>query len=165
MAEEKHDDVIADLPDNFYRVTLELYRSSQPSAEQMLTLEKTGVRTVLNLHQWHSDKDEARGTFLILYHVGINTAAFHEEEVVEALSILHRAVKPELLHCWHGSDRIGMVVALYRLIFDNASKSSVLSELRHPRYGYHEAFYPDIARYIETADVNALRQRVLNHSQ
>jgi tyrosine-protein phosphatase SIW14 len=165
LTEEKFDNVIAGLPDNFYRVTPNLYRSSQPSSEQMHALEKAGIRTVLNLRQWHSDNNEARGISLILYHVGINTAAFHEEEIVEALSILHQAIKPILVHCWHGSDRTAMIVALYRLIFDNTSRSDALAELRHPRHGYHKAFYPDIARYIETVNIDVLRQRVLNYSR
>ncbi len=149
------------LPDNFHRVTPELYRSSQPSAGQMSALEKYGIRTVLNLRQWHSDRDEARGTALILYHVPVNTAAFHEDQLIEALRILHRAVKPALVHCWHGSDRTGLVIALYRLVFDHATKADVLAELRDPAHGHHETFYPDIIRYIETVDVDALRQRVL----
>lgn len=153
------------LPDNFHRVTPELYRSSQPSAAQMSGLEKYGIRTVLNLRQWHSDKKEAEGTSLILYHVPVNTAAFREAEIEEALRILHRAVKPALVHCWHGSDRTGLIIGLYRLVFDYATKADVLAELRDPAHGHHEKFYPDIARYIETVDVDALRQRVLEPSR
>jgi tyrosine-protein phosphatase SIW14 len=152
------------LPDNFHRVTPELYRSSQPSAGQMHRLEEYGIRTVLNLRQWHSDRDEAQGTSLILYHVPVNTAAFRETEIEAALRILHRAVKPALVHCWHGSDRTGLIIALYRLVFDRVTKADALAELRNPAHGHHEQFYPDIARYIETIDVDALRQRVLKPS-
>lgn len=83
---------------------------------------------------------------LIIYHAGINTAAFHKEELVDALSILYQAIKPARVHCWHGSDRTSMVVALYRLIFNNAFGSDTLAD-------------------IATVDVDALRQRVLNHSR
>lgn len=154
----------ADLPDNFHRVTAELYRSAQPSNIQMRALQSAGIRTVLNLRQWHSDSDEARGTSLILYHVGMNTAAFNQDDIVDALRILHRSVKPVLVHCWHGSDRTGLIVALYQLVFDHATKADVLAQLRRPEYGYHENFYPRIARYIETVNVDALRQQVLDVS-
>ena len=149
------------LPENFHRVSNELYRSAQPSAEGMRALEKAGIRTVLNLRQWHSDNQEAKDTALILYRVSINTAAFQEEEIVEALQILHRAVKPALVHCWHGSDRTGLIVSLYRMVFENAKKADVLAELRDPIYGHHEMFYPNIGRYIENVNVDVLRQKVL----
>lgn len=153
------------LPDNFHRVTPELYRSSQPTAGQMASLEKHGIRTVLNLRQWHSDRDEAQGTSLILYHVPVNTAAFREAEIIEALRILHRSVKPTLVHCWHGSDRTGLIIALYRLLFENANKSEVLAELHDPTHGHHEIFYPNITRYIENVDVDILRNKVLSAIQ
>src|SRR5690606_31058092 len=138
----------ASLPDNFHRVTAELYRSAQPSDIQMQALQSAGVRTVLNLRQWHSDSDEAQGTSLILYHVSMNTVAFTQDDIVEALRILHRSVKPVLVHCWHGSDRTGLIIALYEMVFDHASRADVLAQLRRPEYGYHENFYPRIARYI-----------------
>ncbi len=150
------------LPENFHRVTQALYRSAQPSAEGMRALEKAGVRTVLNLRQWHDDNEEAKGTSLALYRVKINTAAFKEDELVAALRILHHAEKPALVHCWHGSDRTGLVVSLYRMVFENATKTEALTELRNPAYGHHEMFYPDIARYIERVNVDALRQKVLS---
>ncbi|AYY01452.1 tyrosine-protein phosphatase [Klebsiella aerogenes] len=152
------------MPDNFYRVTPELYRSAQPIHLQMQSLDRIGIRSVLNLRQWHSDADEAKGTGLILYRVPMNAAAINNDDVVIALSFLHRAAKPALVHCWHGSDRTGMIVALYQLLFSHATKSEVLSELRRPEYGYHQQFYPDIARYIAAINVEELRARVLSLS-
>jgi len=40
----------------------------------------------------------------------------------------------------------------------------VLSERRRPEYGYHQQFYPDIARYIAAINVEELRARVLSLS-
>lgn len=152
----------ASQPDNFHRVTAELYRSAQPSDIQMHALQSAGIRTVLNLRQWHSDSDEAQGTSLILYHVSMNTVAFTRDDIVEALRILHRSVKPVLVHCWHGSDRTGLIIALYEMVFDHASRADVLAQLRRPEYGYHKNYFPRIARYIETVNVDALRQQVLS---
>ncbi|WP_375156931.1 tyrosine-protein phosphatase [Klebsiella aerogenes] len=152
------------MPDNFYRVTPELYRSAQPNRLQMQSLERIGIRSVLNLRQWHSDAHEAQGTGLILYRVPMNAAAINDDDVVIALSLLHRAAKPALVHCWHGSDRTGMIVALYQLLFSHATKSEVLAELHRPEYGYHQQYYPDIVRYVESIDVEQLRARVLSLS-
>lgn len=150
-------------PGNFHQVSSELYRSAQPSSQQMQFLEKKGIRTILNLRQVVSDKPEARDTSLILYQVGMNSAVLHRDELIRALRIIHYSVKPVLVHCWHGSDRTGLIVALYELVFYHATKPEVLSKLRRPGYGYHENLYPGIAKYIEQVDVGALRREVLGH--
>lgn len=148
------------LPQNFHQVSPELYRSAQPDAAQMRTFEQRGIKTVLNLRQWNNDDSEAKGTGLVLRRVSINAAVINDEKVVSALREIRVAQKPLLVHCWHGSDRTGLVVAMYRLVFENANKPQVLAELRQPEYGYHENFYGGIAAYISRVDVNQIRQRV-----
>ena len=63
-----------------------MYRSAQPNHLQMQSLDRIGIRSVLNLRQWHSDADEAKGTGLILYRVPMNAAAINNDDVVIALS-------------------------------------------------------------------------------
>jgi protein tyrosine/serine phosphatase len=152
--------VNATTPENYHQVSPELYRSSQPSAAQMQTLEQQGIKTVLSLRQWHDDDSEARGTGLLLRRVAINAAVINDDIVVAALREIRFALKPVLVHCWHGSDRTGLVVAMYRLVFENADKPAVLAELRKPEHGYHEKYYAGIARYIGDVDVSKIRQRV-----
>lgn len=151
-------------PGNFHQVSPELYRSSQPSAAQMQGLEQLGIKTVLSLRQWNDDNSEARGTQLLLRRVAINAAVINDDVVVSALREIRFALKPVLVHCWHGSDRTGLVVAMYRLVFENAEKPAVLAELRKPVHGYHENYYAGIARYIRDVDVSQIRQRVLSDS-
>jgi tyrosine-protein phosphatase SIW14 len=71
------------------------------------------------------------------------------------------APKPVLVHCWHGSDRTGSVVAAYRIVFQNWTPAAALDELRHGGFGYHEKWFPNIITLFETLDADALRQRVL----
>lgn len=156
--------VSATTPENYHQVSAELYRSSQPSAAQMQTLEQQGIKTVLSLRQWNDDDSEARGTGLILRRVAINAAVINDDVVVRALREIRFAQKPVLIHCWHGSDRTGLVVAMYRLVFENADKPVALAELRKPEHGYHENYYAGIARYIGDADVGKIRQRVFADS-
>lgn len=150
----------ATIPGNYHQVSPELFRSSQPSAAQMQTLEQQGIKTVLNLRQWNDDNSEAKGTGLVLRRVAINAAVINDDVVVSALREIRFALKPVLVHCWHGSDRTGLVVAMYRLVFENADKPAVLAELRKPEHGYHENYYAGIARYIGDVDVSKIRQRV-----
>lgn len=149
------------LPLNFHQVSPEIYRSAQPDAAQMKAIEQQGIKTVLNLRQWNDDDSEAKGTHLLLRRVPINAAVINDDKVVSALREVRFAPKPLLVHCWHGSDRTGLVVAMYRLVFEQTSKAEVLAELRQPQFGYHESYYPNIARYISSVNVDQIRQRVL----
>jgi protein tyrosine/serine phosphatase len=42
-----------------------------------------------------------------------------------------------LLHCYHGSDRTGASVAMYRIIFENWSIENAVQEMKYGSYGYH----------------------------
>ena len=46
------------------------------------------------------------------------------------MKILRDAPKPILVHCQHGSDRTGAVIALYRILFQNMSKVEAIKELK-----------------------------------
>ena len=94
---------------NFYQLTDQVYRSQQPDDEEMRMLQAMGIRSVLNLREFHSDDDEARGTSLALYHVPVAAGDIDDRFVIEALRAIHLAEKPVLIHCWHGSDRTGVV--------------------------------------------------------
>ena len=50
---------------NCYCVTTNLYRGAQPTAEGMAQLKAMGIKTVVNLRAWHSDKDKVAGTGLV----------------------------------------------------------------------------------------------------
>ncbi len=45
-----------------------------------------------------------------------------------------------LLHCYHGSDRTGASVAMYRIIFQNWSTTDALAEMKHGGYGFRIQF-------------------------
>ena len=49
---------------NLHEVTPNLYRSAQPTAQGMQELDRLGIKTVVNLRSFHSDRDEIRDTKL-----------------------------------------------------------------------------------------------------
>ena len=49
---------------NLYKLSDDLYRSAQPSAEGMANLEEMGIKTIINLRSFNSDRDEIEGTDL-----------------------------------------------------------------------------------------------------
>lgn len=147
--------------ENFYRISPDLYRSGQPSGSDMQELQSRGFKSILNLRQYNSDDKEARGTTLGLYHIRMNAGRVRDEQVIDALKVIRDAPKPMLVHCWHGSDRTGLVVAMYRIVFEGWSKEAAINELKQPQFGHHESIYKNIPRYIEQADVEAIRRAVL----
>ena len=148
--------------ENFYRVSDELYRSQQPDREQMSELEALGVRAILNLREYHSDDDEAGHTRLKLYRVPVNAGDIDDAFVLEALTIIARAEKPILIHCWHGSDRTGVVAAMYRMVFQAWPREQAIDEFVNGGYGYHARFYPNIERYLQLVDIDAIRRQLMS---
>lgn len=146
-------------PENLHRVDRHLYRSAQPDRGGMRTLAQMGIQNILNLRQYHSDDDEAKGNGLKLYHVKMNAGSVKDEDVIAALRIIKRAEGPILVHCWHGSDRTGTIVAMYRMVFQNWSKKEALDELVNGGFGYHR-IYANIPEYIEKVDVDHIRRQV-----
>jgi hypothetical protein len=74
---------------NLHKVSDTLYRSAQPSALGMQNLKKMGIKTVINLRSFHSDRDELGDTGLNYEHLTMK--AWHPEykEAVRFLETGH----------------------------------------------------------------------------
>jgi protein tyrosine/serine phosphatase len=145
--------------ENFYKVDDRLYRGAQPDGAGMQALAELGVRNILNLREFHDDEKEAAKSPLTLFRVPMNAGRIKDEEVVAALRIIRNAQGPIYVHCWHGSDRTGTVVAMYRMVFQGWSKAAAIDELVNGGYGYH-AVYANIITYLEKVDLAAIRQQI-----
>lgn len=144
---------------NFYRIDSNVYRSEQPTAADFKALEKYGIREVLNLRNWHSDKD-AEGTDLVLHRVKTNAYIINERDFIKALRIIHNRKGPIVFHCLHGSDRTGAICAMYRIVFQGVSKEDAIRELKEGGYGFHPVFI-NIIPAIRNADIDYIRSEVL----
>ena len=145
---------------NFYQVSPWLYRSEQPQREGFITAEKMGIKTILNLRSMHSDKNETAGLRLNLVEVPIVTWSFDHEEIVRPLRVLAGAPRPILVHCQHGADRTGLIIALYRVVFEGWSKEAATREMLEGGYGFH-AIWVNITSYLDKVDVEKLKAQVL----
>lgn len=154
------DDITGSNVENIYYVAPGIYRSGQPTKEGFAELEKNGLKSVLNLRSYNSDDDEAEGTSLNLYRIKMNAGHIKDDDVIEALKILKDSPKPLLIHCWHGSDRTGTIVAMYRIIFEDWDREVAIQELLQPRYGHHKVIYVNIPIYIRNVDVEKIRAAV-----
>ncbi|MDR2885367.1 MAG: tyrosine-protein phosphatase [Rikenellaceae bacterium] len=145
--------------ENLYLVDTGVYRCGQPSAEGFKELYELGVREILNLRNHHGDESKAAGVPLVLHRIKMNAGDSQTDRFVEALRIIRDRRGPIAIHCWHGSDRTGAVVALYRIAFQDWTPAEALDELMNGGYGYH-TYYKNIPAYFRTIDPADLKARV-----
>jgi protein tyrosine/serine phosphatase len=84
----------------------------------------------------------------------------HDDLVVQALRIMvDPANRPLMVHCQHGADRTGALVALYRIVVQGWSKEKAVLEMNQGGY-HHNALWRNLDRYVLKADVAALRKEL-----
>lgn len=147
----------AEGPGNWFQIAPELHRCEQPSGKEMRVLEAFGIKGVVNLREHHSDADEVRGTGLVLTEVQLDAGDLTYAQLVTALKALLAAPKPTVVHCWHGSDRTGAVVAAWRIAMQGWTPADALDELVNGGYGHH-AMFANLRVLISGLDRAKLRQ-------
>jgi len=148
--------------ENCHQVTPKLYRSGQPGKEGFSALQRAGIRSVLNLREYHNDADKARHTSLCLMAYPMAAGEVSEADVENCLRLISGAPKPVLVHCWHGSDRTGIIIAAYLIVYRNMSVAEAEAVLRDKRFGHHEFWYGNLSDLLHSIDWDAMRQRLKN---
>jgi len=145
--------------DNFYQINDSIYRSGQPDSAGFDQLYKIGMKSVLNLREKHPDNSPAHSLPIQLFHVEMKAKDFSDAEIIEALRILKTSPKPIVVHCKLGSDRTGVVLAMYRIVFQHWTKEQARDELENGGFHFHQQ-YINIPAYIKTVDVEKIRHTV-----
>jgi protein tyrosine/serine phosphatase len=111
----------AELP-NFHKVNERLYRGAQPKKDGLKKLVALGVKTILNLRgedqNTLAEQQEAKELGLTYYALPMGGLSRPTDKQVEqALAIINN---PEngvvFIHCKHGADRTGVIIACYRML-------------------------------------------------
>ncbi len=145
---------------NLYRVAANLYRSERIEASMIPQLKALGIRTVVNLRTSEEDPSVVNNG-LSSVHIPIQTWNISDAKVVDALRAIRANQKdgPVLVHCMHGADRTGLVIAMYRLLYQGWSRTQAKDELRNGGYGFHDMWI-NIPRYIDAVDLDGIRRAV-----
>jgi protein tyrosine/serine phosphatase len=151
--------VIASTLENCFRVSNDLFRSAQPGRTDLPDLQALGIKSVITLRSFHFDDVFVRSGLRVIQHP-MSAGSVSVSDLVVVLRQFRSAEKPVLVHCWHGSDRTGFIVAGYRMIFQNWSHESAIEELRLGGFGYHEASYPEIIKNLREMDLAAVKKAV-----
>lgn len=152
--------------DHFIEVNPHLFRGGRPSSQALEELKKIGVRTVIDLQG--GDRDSFGGLAGLfepgelpeniakehdaVSHYGMSFFNFplnsmkditpnEEKDINEALRIMNDpASQPVFIHCEHGKDRTGLLVALYRVFYQSWPAKTAhdeMLELGHGDFGHH----------------------------
>lgn len=151
---------------NFYQISQTVYRSEQPSAEAITELEKNRIDIVINLRSRDKDQSVLANQSFKLVHVPINTWAINRNDLLMVMQTIQAAEQKKqkvLIHCYHGSDRTGASVAMYRIIFENWSIDDALNEMKHGGYGFHP-IWVNIEKLFTPENVKWIREQLANPS-
>lgn len=149
-----------DLPGvlNLHKVSDDLYRGAQPTAEGMKNLKELGIRSIVNLRSFHSDRDEIGDLDLRYFHIYMKAWHGEDEDIIEFLKIMNAPENhPVFIHCQHGADRTGTIAAIYRIVFQGWSKEEAIKEMVEGGFGFHD-IWQNLLRYLEKADIEELKR-------
>ncbi len=131
---------------NFHKVNTKLYRSGDVTEDDFGALASLHIKTDLSLEdeKGHKDVSEESGAedhnMTFVWQPWSPSAKPTIQEINKALAVITNPAKqPVLVHCKHGSDRTGIIVAAYRIKFDHWTKEQAVAEMR--QYGHYEGLY------------------------
>lgn len=113
--------IIENIP-NFHTVTDTIHRGGQPSREQLLVLKESGFKSIINLRsrlrqvemerQWVEKIGMFYHSYPLRYWLSPDI-----KDMEKLFSVLESPDRqPVFIHCFHGADRTGIVVAAYRIM-------------------------------------------------
>jgi protein tyrosine/serine phosphatase len=145
---------------NLHKVSEELYRGAQPSGEGMQQLKSLGIKTVVNLRSFHSDRAEIGDTGLSYEHIYMKTWHPEEKEVVRFLKIVGDPNRtPAFVHCQRGADRTGTMCAIYRIAVQGWNKQEAIEEMIKGGFGFYTG-WQNLVNYIRELDIDSIKIRV-----
>lgn len=119
---------------NFHKVNDRLYRGAQPQKGGLKILATLGVKTILNLRgedeNTQVEQKEAKELGLTYYALPMGGLSRPTDQQVEqALAIINNPENGAVfVHCKHGADRTGVVIACYRMRQENQTAEQAKEE-------------------------------------
>jgi protein tyrosine/serine phosphatase len=79
------------------------------------------------------------------------------DQVLEFIKIIKNPDnQPVFVHCQHGSDRTGLMCAMYRILVQDWTKDEAIMEMVLGGYGFHP-LWRSLIEYIQEVDVEEIK--------
>ena len=147
---------------NFYRVDKLLFRSAQLDGGDAAKLHELGIKSIVNLRHFSRGGDRrAFGDQFWLANKPLQSWEIKPAQIVDVLRTIRERQKEGavLVHCYHGADRTGLVVAMYRVIYQGWSLDAARSEMIDGGYGFH-SMWQDIAGFLTPQNEALIRDEL-----
>ena len=148
---------------NLYHVDNLLYRSEQLVADDVATVKELGIKSVVNLRFFDRDDNEdiLMGQSIHLLNRPLLTWRIKPEDIAVVLYTIKQQQQngAVLVHCYHGADRTGLIVGMYRIIYQGWSIEAAKNEMQHGDYGYH-SMWKNIDKLFTADNVAKVKQHL-----
>jgi hypothetical protein len=151
---------------NFYQVDSGVYRAQQPATDalqqlqagQLLTPTGQAFATIVSLRTTPSDQPLlAPNSQTRLIELPLDTWSVSDAQILQFLTLATDPKRqPLLVHCRHGADRTGTMVAAYRVVVQGWSKDEALAEMQEGGFGYHP-IWVNLVHRIKNLPVEQMR--------
>ncbi|WP_285354235.1 dual specificity protein phosphatase family protein [Pseudomonas sp. lyk4-R2A-10] len=147
---------------NLFQMSPTLYRSALPDDGAVPLLNNLKVATVINFLP-EADSSWLKAPGIHQVQLPYRTNHVDDSDVLKTLRAIQSAEAdgPVLMHCKHGSDRTGLMAAMYRIVVQGWSKEDALNEMTQGGFG-ESGHFRDSVRYVMQADVDKLRTALAN---
>lgn len=162
--------VLLDDSANLYHVDELLFRSEQLTVADIPLLKASRIDAIINL-RFFDRNDDAKllepkllidESALDLYNQPLKSWHVTPKEVAQTLTKikeLHAQNKRVLVHCYHGADRTGLIIAMYRIIEQNWSIDDAKREMTAGGFGYHPIWI-NLEHMLNPTTVDAVRSEL-----
>ncbi len=153
---------LIDAKHNLYQISDFVFRSEQPLQAQSTQLQTLGIDSIISLRGRNQTAEEFQNSDFTLMHIPINTWAMNRQDVLAVMQQLKLAQQKQqkvLIHCYHGSDRTGTMIAMYRILFEQWSIENAVTEMKYGGYGFHP-IWVNIDYLFSEENISWLRQQL-----
>jgi len=148
-----------DLP-NFSQVNSTLYRGGTPTRVGFARLKELGIKTVVNVRVTQPDRQLLAQLDLDYETRGMVALLPSDEIVIWFLRIaIDPARAPVFVYCGYGSERAGLLVAMYRIVVENWDRERAIAEMTEGGHGFL-SIWDNLVTFIRKADIEAIRAAV-----
>ncbi|HUB82616.1 MAG TPA: tyrosine-protein phosphatase [Bryobacteraceae bacterium] len=145
---------------DFQQIDANVYRGRQPGPQGYLTLARMGIKTVIDLrggaiHMPHERRLVESAGLRYVEERFSGIFAPQDRQIAKVLAVMmDPSDTPVFVHCRRGADRVGTLIACYRMVRDGWTNRQAFAEARGMHFSPLEVL---MRRYIEHFDPARLK--------